>query len=352
MTSENDVWIVGAGGVGSVLAARLEQARPGSVLLIDTWAEHVDTINSSGLTVDYPDGTVHVKPRAVLLSDLRERRDPPALVVLAVKAYDTATTVEAILPHIGLAPVLSLQNSINEEVIADIIGANRTIGGVCLYSAGLVGPGHGVQGMANGKIVIGELDRTVGPRIENLARILRVSIGTDISADIWSELWTKLIRNAMVNGMAAITNLGMGELVLVPGADRICIGLGSEAVRVAFESGFHKIVTGDLFDCSYEYPADWYLLPVNSDERNKIELSFHDSWVPHPTVYPSMLQDLRKGRRTEIEGLNGYVVSKGREVGVPTPLNSALCELILRASETSQFANPDDVMGELLPLVQ
>lgn len=352
MASGDEVWIVGAGGVGSVLGARLEHARPGSVLLIDTWAEHVDAIQSSGLTVDYPEAPVHVRPSASLLADLGDCTDLPALVVLAVKAYDTAETIEAIMPHIGIAPVLSLQNSINEEIIADLIGAERTIGGVCLYSAGLIGPGHGFQGMAGGKIVIGELDGSVGPRTEDVARILRASVSTEISTDIWSELWTKLIRNAMVNAMAAITNLGMGGLVAVPGADRICVGLGSEAVRVAFQSGYKQIHTGDLFDCSFDYPAEWYLQPADSDERSRLELSFHESWVPHPTVYPSMLQDMRKGRRTEIEGLNGYVVAKGRELNVPTPLNAALSELVLRASEASRFGDVDTVISELLPLVQ
>ena len=351
MSSGNRVWIVGAGGVGCVLGARLELAHPGSVVFIDAWAEHVRTIQSDGLIVDHPEGPVQVRPAAVLLDHLDDLNGVPDLVVLAVKAYDTAEIIDRIQLHIGTAPVLSLQNSINEEHISTVLGADRTMGGVCLYSAGLLGPGHAVQAMAGGKIVIGELDGTVKPRTEHFAELLRVSVPVRISDNIWGELWTKLVRNAMVNGMAAATDLGMGELVLVPGADRICIGLGSEAVRVAVALGHRTLVTEDLFDCPYEYPLEWYLRPVGSVERNQLEQSFHDSWVPHPTVYPSLLQDMRKGRRTEIEALNGYVADKGHQLGLPTPLNRALTDLVLQCSSAGTFGDPGTVCKTLLPLV-
>ncbi len=350
MSSVRQVWIVGAGGVGCVLAARLERAAPGSVVLVDTWPEHVRVLQDDGLTVDYPDEQVHVRPRTVSLGELGTVADRPDLVVLAVKAYDTPAMLAAIVPHMGHAPILSLQNSINEELIAAAIGERRTIGGICLYDGGLVGPGHGRQAMSHGKIVIGELDGTTTPRIEQVAEFLRASTPVRVTGDIWGELWTKLIRNVMVNAMAAVTDLGMGELVLVPGCDRICIGLGSEAVRVALERG-HHVTTADLFDCPYEYPAEWYLQAPDSTERTQLEQSFHDSWVPHPTVYPSMLQDIRKQRRTEVEALNGYIVDKSVESGLPTPLNAALTRLVLECSSTGTMPDRERVVNTLLPLV-
>ena len=351
MGSIGSVWIVGAGGVGSVLGGRLEQARPGSVVFVDSWAEHVGHLREHGLTVSYPEGPVSVRPRALLFDELSSHEQAPDLVVLAVKAYDTRRAVDAVKPFIGTSPILSLQNAINEDTIAQIAGIDRTIGGVCLYSAGLTGPGRAVQGSAGGKIIIGELDGTISSRINEIAEFLSASVPVELSEDIWSELWTKLVRNAMVNGLAALANLGMGELVLVPGADQICIGLGSEAIRVAQAAGHGKIVTADLFDNPRECPVEWYLKPAGSTERETLEQGFHDSWVPHPGVYPSMLQDLRKGRPTEIEALNGYVSAKGRETNVPTPLNDALTELVLAASATSSFGDVDSVIAPLLPLV-
>jgi ketopantoate reductase len=107
-----------------------------------------------------------------------------------------------------------------------------------------------------------------------------------------------------------------------------------------------------LFDCPYAYPADWYLQARESTERKRLEQSFHDSWVPHPNVYPSMLQDIRKGRRTEVEALNGYIVNKGRELNVPTPLNEALTQLVLEYGSTGTMPDRDMVTSTLLPLVR
>jgi 2-dehydropantoate 2-reductase len=351
MRSIDTVWIVGAGGVGSVLGGRLEQALPGSVIFVDSWPEHVRLVRSDGLTVTYPDGPVTVRPNALLFDELSDQHREPDLVVLAVKAYDTRGVVEAIEPFIGQAPILSLQNAINEDTIAEVVGIERTIGGVCLYSAALTEPGHAVQGSAGGKIIIGELDRTISSRISEIHEFLSASVPVEISENIWCELWTKLVRNAMVNGIAALANLGMGDLVLVPGADQVCIGLGSEAIRVAGAAGFPDIATADLFDSPRDFPVEWYLKPAGSVEREQLEQAFHDSWVPHRGVYPSMLQDMRKGRRTEIEALNGYVSAKGREARVSTPLNDAITSLVMTASATSSFGDVDSAIAALLPLV-
>ncbi len=343
------VWIAGAGAVGSVLAARLQHARPGTVTLVDSWPEHVAAIQERGLTVDYSGRPLHVDIAAVLFDDLARLAAPPDLVVMAVKAYQTLETLAAIVPYIGKAPILSLQNAINEEPIAEVVGADRTIGGVCLYDAGLVGPGQARQAMTHGKVVIGELDGRTGPRIEAVAARLRESTPVRVTDNIWGELWTKLTRNAMVNGIAAVMNLGMGELVKVAGCDAICIGLGSEAVRVALALG-HRLLPADLFDCPFPYPIEWYLEPPGSPNRATLETTFHQSWIPHPTVFPSMLQDLRKGRRTEVDGLNGYVVAKGEQLGIPTPANATLTRLIHECTDAGRFPDHQHVLDNLLPL--
>jgi 2-dehydropantoate 2-reductase len=344
------VWIVGAGAVGSVLAARLQHARPGTVTLIDSWAEHVAAIREGGLTVDYSGEPLHVDLEAFLYDDVADVAGLPDLVVLAVKAYQSQEALEAIVPHIAEAPILSLQNAINEEAIAEAVGADRTIGGVCLYDAGLVGPGQARQAMKHGKVVIGELDGQIGPRIEAVAGRLRESTPVRVTDNIWGELWTKLIRNAMVNGIAAVMNLGMGELVKVEGCEAICIGLGSEAVRVALAMG-HRLLPADLFDCAFQYPIEWYLEGPGTPERAKLEVAFRESWLPHPSVFPSMLQDLRKGRRTEVDGLNGYVAARGAQLGIPTPANAALTTLIHQCSDSGRFPTHQGVLDTLLPLV-
>jgi 2-dehydropantoate 2-reductase len=314
-------WIVGAGGIGCTLGARL--ARHHDVLLVDPWREHMEAIRANDLTVEYPDEKVTVAVDTACISDLGSVDEEPRAVLLAVKSYQTEETVLALLRHLGPGtPIVSLQNCINEDVIAGLVGADRTIGAMVRFDGALLGPGHARATRTERRLAVGELDGAVTDRVRALQRVLSCSVDTDISQNIWGELWAKLVRNAAVNAVSVIGRFGMGQLVTTPLARRVALAAGMETVRVALALG---IV---LDPTELDGPPEAYLRPFDSPETDVLEATLQQKFGAYPTVKASMLQDIEKGRKTEIEQMNGYVVKRGREVGVRTPVNHELVKLV------------------------
>lgn len=315
-------WLVGAGGIGCAIGGRL--ARSLDVVFVDSWREHVDAINRNGVRVDYPNESLEIRVRAFHVSELDRITSTPEAVLLAVKSYQTADTCDALLPHLMAdTPVVSLQNCINEEVIANKVGEHRTIGAICLFDGALIGPGHAMQTRTGGRLVIGELNGTETSRIQSLHESLNSSMRVDITPNIWGELWSKLTCNTMINAVAATTGLGVGELVLNPIARRLCVRLGAEAIRVALKQQI-QLVKADL----YGHDPEDFLQDPRTDTFAAVEQSFKNAYEQHPQLRASMLQDVTKGRRTEIEYMNGHVAKKGEELGVATPLNREMVRLV------------------------
>jgi len=315
-------WVVGAGGIGCAIGARLAQHHP--LIFVDSWHENVDAMRRSGLTVDYPDGQVHVEPiRAWHLTEMGQINDPPEVVLLAVKSYQTAEIVTSLLPYLTeTSPVVSLQNCINEDTIASIVGPNRTIGAMVRFDGALKGPGHGSATRKERRLVIGQLDGRITPRLQEIGAVLSQSVPTDLSDNIWRELWSKLVRNTEVNAVAVIGGLGMGQIVTDPTARRLAIALGMETVKVALRLGI------ELDPTELDGPVSAYLQPLGSPEVNGLEEHFRKMFEAYPQVKASMLQDVEKGRPTEIDFMNGHVVKKGAELGIPTPLNAEMVRLV------------------------
>jgi 2-dehydropantoate 2-reductase len=314
-------WVVGAGGIGCTMGARLAQSR--DVVFVDTWEEHVDAINRAGLSVAYPDETVHVSVPAVLLGGLGVGVEPPDAVLLCVKSYETEKVMRSILPHLGGdAFVVSLQNCINEEKIAEIVGADRTIGAMVRFDGAILGPGRAAGTRRERRLAIGELDGRSTTRIDALRAELSASVQTDVSANIWGELWSKLVRNTEFNALSVIGRFGMGELVSNPTIRRVALAAGMETAAVALKQGIQ------LDETELDGPVSAYARGLGSPEAESLEKVMLEKFGPYPAVRASMLQDIEKGRPTEIEFMNGFVTRKGAELGVPAPVNQSLTEKV------------------------
>jgi 2-dehydropantoate 2-reductase len=317
------VWVVGAGGIGCAIASRLARRHP--VTIVDSWAAHVDAIRASGLTVDFPEETISVNPNAIHLSDVGASDTVPDVVLLAVKSFQTVDTVRAIAPILPLnSVVVSLQNGINEEDIASIVGSDRTIGAMVRFDGALLGPGHSRSLQRERRLTIGELNGVISARVLQLAKFLGEAVPTMVTGDIWAELWSKLCVNCEVNAVAAITGYDLGEIAKDPRARRIALALGREAVAVALALGIH------LDERELSGPPASYLEPLDGSEFRRLEESFVSEFGPLADVKPSMLQDVEKGRPTEINFMNGFILRKSREVGVAVPLNEAIVDLMHR----------------------
>jgi 2-dehydropantoate 2-reductase len=316
------IWVVGVGAVGSVTAVRLRSDPP--CRLIDTWAEHVAAIRTDGLQVDYADAAVRVFFPVYHFDEIAQIQERPDVVLLAVKSNSTGAAVAKVLPFMtDTTMVVSLQNGINEEAISDLVGAERTIGAAVPYGGELVAPGRirtpSAFNGTRGRLVIGELDGRVTPRVQWLADMLRSSVPVEVTDNIWGQLWSKLIVNVQVNALCALTGLTTNQVAADQGLRGISLSMAGEAIAVARELGLTLdpgIIWGDR-----ELP----LHTPDAESRRALEQRFINRWTA-PTR-PSMLQDVEKGRPTEIGALNGYVVAKAHQTRVPAPANEAIVRL-------------------------
>ena len=311
--------VMGAGAIGGITGALMAEAGE-DVTLVDPFSEHVDKINRDGLRVIGELGEHIVKVPAVTPDNLDGTFD---LAFLAVKAVDTDDAIEAARGHMSdEAPVVSLQNGIIEEQIAGLIGGERTIGASTHYSATFEAPGLVNKTSRNGYIV-GELDGKITDRVIDIGRLLGLVEETEVTDNIWGHLWSKLLINIFTNSFGALTGQLFGDFVQADVGKKLLGALYTESYDVAVEQGVRLVKLLGVLDPEF--------LVVRSEEDGTRVAQILD-FVAGPDQFgkmkSSMLQDLERGRKTEIDFLNGYIVKKGREVGVPTPVNEAVVEMV------------------------
>jgi 2-dehydropantoate 2-reductase len=322
--------IVGAGAIGGTTAGTLLRAGR-SVVLVDGWYANVEAIRRDGLAYTV-DGERHVLGARALYPD--ELEGSAELVLLACKSYDTAATVRAIEPFLaGDGAVVSLQNGINEDLIASIVGPSRTVGCVVHYAAGMEEPGHAIRYSPSAwrSYTVGSLD---GTPVDRVAELLSATV-TD---DIYGALWAKLAVNCMINALTAVTDLRTAELWRSSTARPLMVALAAEAAAVARAQGremrpIHLVASGaDLSpDLLLSDPARVEALMTREAEARG---------SAGARSVTSMLQDLRKGRRPEIDYINGYVVREGERLGVATPVNAAVTALLRAVAAGEQPREP------------
>jgi 2-dehydropantoate 2-reductase len=216
--------------------------------------------------------------------------------------------------------VVVCQNGINDHRVAAIAGRERTLGCVVLIGAGLYEPGHAVR-TDDGPVgfKVGEQDGLDTPRARALAQLMNDVAPSRVTTNLWGERWSKLAVNCMANPLAALSGLGTAEVRTDPRTRRIAVHLGAEVVQVGRALG-------------HEVEPTWGIAPqrfvdaARGEGLAEVEADMGRDAGRRGGGRPSMLQDVLRGRRTEIDHLNGYVVAEGRKVGVPTPFN----ELVVR----------------------
>lgn len=325
------IWVVGVGGIGAALGCRL--ARDGDVLLVDGWAENIAAIQDRGLSVEYADETTVAHAPSVTLDRVAEAGLPaPRVVILAVKSYQTADTIRILEPLIGSdSQVVSAQNGLNEDTIADVIGTERTVGAICLFDGQLVAPGRARQRRTDGKMVIGSLaggdghgDGQRRQDLESIAERLRVAVAVEVSDNIYGELWTKVIRNGMINGVCALAGADVGTAAADDDMLSIIVALGVEGVRVARGLGV-TLIEPDLYGASV---ADFERGFEDPASFERAAAKVRAEYLSFANVIPSMAQDVAKARPTEVDFLNGVVVAKGATLGIEAKISAALVEAV------------------------
>ena len=337
------IGIIGAGAIGCVVGGMLTRAGH-DVTLIDQWPEHVETLKRKGLRLSGTTGEHTIPVQALHLHEMQRITQPFDAVFVAVKSYDTewATALGCqylARPH---GVVVDFQNGINDARVAAVAGIDRTLGCVILIAAGMYEAGHAVRtdaGSAGFKI--GEHDGTDTPRARALAEVMSVVAPTTVPTNLWGERWSKLALNCMVNPVAGLSGLGTTEVRTTPGPRRLAIMLAAEAISVGRARGFDV-------EPLWGITAQRFVDAAAGRGMAEIEADIASDAQSRAGGRPSLLQDVMRGRRTEIEYLNGYVVAEGRQAGVPTPFNAAIVEVY--RSHAVGALKPDP--GNLAPLLE
>jgi len=345
--------VVGAGALGGYVGGSLAHLGH-DVTLIDPWPENVEIIRSRGLELDgmTPEERFTVTKAKILhLTEVQSlQKTPIDVAFVAMKSYDTAWATHLIAPY--LSPqgfIVSLQNCLNEETIAGIVGWGRVVGVVAslisvdLYEAGKVRRTVHKGGDKYTIFRVGEAHGRSTPRVEELCQWFKGIDSAKVTTNLWGERWTKLCQNGMGNGVTASTGLTTPDCARNPAIRRFSIKLAAEGIRVGRALGFQlEKVRGIEPD-----------VLVRADEGDKAALDEVDSALipkagsnPRADIQrPSMAQDIIKGRRTEIEQMNGLIARKGAEIGVPAPSHVKLTELVTRIERGQLQPSPSHLGG-------
>jgi len=312
------VW--GAGAIGGITGGALTRAGH-DVLLVDVHEGHVAALKREGLTVEDARGDWHVPVRAATPSEVQ---GPLQLVLLAVKAQATPAALDQIVPHLtDTSVVVSVQNGLNEELIAERIGAARTVGCLVNWAADWIAPGR-VQFGGTGSFVVGELDGALTPRVRELAGLLSDVMATGVTDNIWGCLWAKICLAALLFA-TALTDETVYDVVERPfPTQRMLVLLVAEAMAVAEASGVRLVA----FD---EYDPAFYRRGAAGDRAAVAEAmaTVARFYRRHTKVKTGVWRDLAvRKRKTEVDSQLGVVTAKARRLGIPTPLLDRVIAMI------------------------
>jgi 2-dehydropantoate 2-reductase len=293
--------------------------------------------------MDVPEFTVPVRALHVTDAQQLSKEKPVDIAFVCMKSYDTAWAAMLIRQYLAAdGYVVSLQNCMNEETIAGVVGWGKTLG--CVASSitvNLPEPGHvhrgaGKGGAAHTVFRAGEVHGRVTRRAEEVCRLVGYADSAKVTGNLWGERWSKLVANAMQNGLSACTGLGGGDMLRNEPIRRFATRLGSEAIRVGQAHGYQ------LEDILH-LPPETIARAGEGDEaaiRAYEEQRFKDAGKQADGQRPSMGQDMQKGRRTEIEFLNGLVVREGEKLGLPCRANAVLTDIVKRVERGELKPDP------------
>jgi len=310
--------VLGTGAIGSSVGADLAQAGH-DVTLVDQWPEHVEAMKSDGLQVQMKDMELRQPVRALHLCELASANLVFDIVLLAAKSNDHRWMTELIKPYLTSEGMLvGVENGMNDDSIASIIGRRRTIGCVVELQAELFTPGV-VQRNTTRQgtwFSVGELDGAYTPRVREIESLMRKVGRCDVTSNIYGAKWTKLIANTMTMGPFGLLGLRNFEAAALPGMFDISVRLGKESLAVGTALGYR-------IEPVFGLRADEFA--GSSDENLVTVMKTLMSHVGGGRTAP--IHDHIKGRRSEIEYISGLVARKGRELGIPTPCNDAVTEI-------------------------
>lgn len=308
------ITIVGTGGVGGYFGARLAQG--GCDVGFVARGAQLAALREHGLRVEGDLGEIHLPQ--VRASDNPEVLGAADVVLICVKLWDTETAARAVKPVVGPeTAVISLQNGVRkEDLLRQLLGAEAVVGGVCYVAAKILRPGVILQTGKMQRLVFGELDGAATPRTKQfLEACQRSAIDAEISGDIRRAIWEKFVFVVGTSATTTTMRSTIGPIRANPRTRAFLLEVMREVVAVGRAHG----------------------IPL-ADDFAESRLAFCDT-LP-PTMNSSMHTDLEQGNRLELEWLSGSVVELGEAVGVPTPLNRAVRDILELDAQGKSVSKP------------
>jgi 2-dehydropantoate 2-reductase len=334
------ITVYGAGAIGGVTGAALARAGH-DVLLVDAAAEHVAAMNAAGLAIETPEGAWTARVRAVtperLGGDL-------SLVLLSVKSQHTGAALDVLAPRLAAGgSVVSLQNGLNEETIAERIGPDRTIGCLVNWAADWQAPGR-IQHGGRGAFVVGELDGSSTGRVKDLAALLDAVTETRVTDNILGYKWAKHVYAALLVATAVVDAHVYEVVERSPAVQRTLVALVAEGMAVADGLG----VRLEPFD---EFDPGLYRAGAAGDEdavrRAMSAITRH--YRGNTKTKTGIWRDLAvRKRKTEVQALLGATVAKAQRLGLPmvrTVRLVALIEDLENGRRQMDWANLDELVS-------
>jgi 2-dehydropantoate 2-reductase len=312
---------MGAGSIGTIVGALIAKSGR-DVVLIEVDEKNIDALNKRGATIKgFLDLTVPVK--AITPAEMAGNYD---VVVLTTKQTFNDVALKQLRPHLReTSTVCTLQNGIPEESVAAYVGAERTVGATVGFGATWLEPGVSaltstLEVLGKYAFDLGELDGRLTPRIHAVQEILSAVGGCTVVPNLMGVRWSKLLMNATFSGMSAALGCTYGDVLNDADAMTALAFIADETIKAARACGQRLAEMQGI---------DMEVLELKPGEQLADKMPIYQRvWGPHAKLKASMLQDLEKGRKTEINYINGYVCRKGREKNVPTPFNDLVVALV------------------------
>jgi 2-dehydropantoate 2-reductase len=337
--------VLGAGANGASIGADLTRAGH-DVVLIDQWPEHVQAMRANGLRIEMPEETLQLPVRAHHLCDIATFTEPFDVVLLLVKAYDTRWACQIIEPHLakdGL--VAGVQNGMTADVVAEVVGPERTMGCVIEVSSMMFDPGivQRHSGPSRSWFAVGSIDPATRGREHEVADLLTCSGAVEIVEDIRAAKWMKLVSNATTLVTTAILGMPMLEAVAMPGMRDFMLQSGQEA-----------LVTGAAL--KHQVLPIFGLGEDDVRQSNRLVETLLDVLLAGfvlPDTKTTVLQDWMKGRHSEVDDINGLVAAEAARLGDTAPVNAAVVEVARRIERGDLDPGPQNIelLRELAGLV-
>jgi 2-dehydropantoate 2-reductase len=332
------ILVIGAGAIGGITAAMLKKAGY-NITLVAKYPDYAEKIRSTGIRISGKCGRfTAIMPAVSSVSEVTEAKD---IIFLAVKANDMADAARQALPLLsGKGYMVSMQNGICEYELSTIAGEGKTIGCVVGWGATMVSPGE-MQMTSEGDFIIGYPGREPDEDLKRMASMLESVVPVRTTSNIFGHRYAKLIINSCITSPGAICGLYLGQMLSVKRMRRIFVNIIREAVAVANAMNLRLEVFGGRLDFYKFIEKSGWMADLKRDITIRI-IGFK-----YRRLKSSSLQSLERGKPSEIDYLNGFIVEKAAQYNVAVPVNARIVEIVKRIEKGQLqigIANFDDTV--------